>query len=168
LDQDREVIRTKKPLIGQLERHYYASGQVGWCLTYKYPLISHAGEAIGLVGFSRDLARPNESSEDYRHVDEALRFARKNIAKPASVMEMARVAGLSRYQLDRRMRTAFGLSAGQWLLKQRIDLACQRLTESDEPISAIAIAAGYADQSAFSRQFRRTTGISPGQYRASA
>ena len=72
---------------------------------------------------------------------------------------------MSRYQFDRRIRRVFGLNASQWLLKLRIDLAQQQLCETDAPISTIALNVGYADQSAFTRQFRSTTGMTPQDYR---
>ncbi|MCC9643307.1 AraC family transcriptional regulator [Rhodopirellula sp. JC740] len=164
-EQDRLVLQTGTPLITQLELHLYATHDVGWCLTNKYPLRGKDGSNIGLVGFSRDLGKPNQASDDYRSVAKAVQLAETKRDRPISVMEMAQIAGLSRFQLDRRMRIAFGLNTGQWLLKQRIDFARQQLDGSDKPIVTIARDAGYADQSAFTRQFRRATGLSPSQYR---
>ncbi|MGB5630828.1 MAG: helix-turn-helix transcriptional regulator, partial [Woeseiaceae bacterium] len=59
----------------------------------------------------------------------------------------------------------FGLTTGQWVLKTRISHASRVLVETDLPIADIALEAGYADQSAFTRQFRRSTGLSPSAYR---
>ena len=59
----------------------------------------------------------------------------------------------------------FGLSAGQYLTRLRIDRACGRLRHSDAPISQIALDCGYADQTAFTRQFRKVVGLSPCAYR---
>ncbi|MFG0267115.1 MAG: helix-turn-helix domain-containing protein [Rhodopirellula sp. JB055] len=163
--QDKAVLRSGKPLEAQLELHLYASRDVGWCLTNKYPLCGRDGNSVGVVGISRDLGRPNKSSDDYQSVAKAVAFAERYRNKPTSVSEMAEVANLSRFQLDRRMRIAFGLNTGQWLLKQRIDFACHHLETTQQPIVQIAQEAGYADQSAFTRQFRRATGLSPSQYR---
>jgi AraC-like DNA-binding protein len=59
----------------------------------------------------------------------------------------------------------FGLSAGQWLTRLRIDQAGERLRQGDAPIVEVALACGYADQTAFTRQFRKVVGLSPGAYR---
>jgi AraC-like DNA-binding protein len=40
------------------------------------------------------------------------------------------------------------------------------LTETDKPIVNIALESGYYDQSAFTRQFRLNTGLTPLQFRA--
>ncbi|WP_198001027.1 helix-turn-helix domain-containing protein [Gimesia fumaroli] len=46
----------------------------------------------------------------------------------------------------------------------RIDRAQQTLRASDTSIASVALSVGYAGQSAFTRQFRRTTGMSPRDY----
>lgn len=163
--QDKAVLQSGKALEAQLELHLYASRDEGWCLTNKYPLRGRDGNSVGVVGISRDLGRPNKSSDDYQSVAKAVAYAERNRDKPTSVTDMAEVANLSRFQLDRRMRIAFGLNTGQWLVKQRIDFACEHLETTDMPIVDIAHEAGYADQSAFTRQFRRATGMSPSHFR---
>lgn len=164
--QDQHVLTTGEPLLSQLELHLYASGDVGWCVTTKLPLRKRGGKVIGLVGVSQDLRLPDYEAAEYEHVAAAIEHAEKHLAARPSVEQLTAVAGMSRYQLDRRMRHVFGLTTGQWLVKIRIDLAQRLLSETDTPIAAIALQAGYADQSAFTRQFRRATGLSPRKYRA--
>ncbi len=52
------------------------------------------------------------------------------------------------------------------LLRARLDEAMRRLDDTDLPITTIASECGYYDQSSFTRQFRRATGLTPGTYRA--
>lgn len=164
--QDLKVVRTGESLISQLELHFYATGDVGWCLTTKLPLRKKkTGAVIGLVGVSQDLHRPDMSSQTYQHLAAAIRYAEAHLSEPPTVSELADVAEMSAYQLNRRMRHVFGLTAGQWLLQQRIDRAQQALRESETSIAAVALSVGYSDQSAFTRQFHRTTGVSPRDYR---
>jgi len=165
-DQDQHVLKTGEPLLSQLELHIYDSGNVGWCVTTKLPLRKHGGKVIGLVGVSQDLRLPDYEANEYEHVAAAIDYAEKNLSARPSVDRIAAVAGMSRYQLDRRMRHVFGLTTGQWLVKIRIDLAQRLLLATNTPIAAIALKAGYSDQSAFTRQFRRATGLSPREYRA--
>ena len=77
----------------------------------------------------------------------------------------ARRAGLSQAQFERRMTKIFHLSAGQYLIKARIDHAARLLASTALPIADIAQHAGFSDQSALSRQFRQVTGFAPRQYR---
>ena len=83
---------------------------------------------------------------------------------PLRVGDLAALAGLSTFQLDLRMRALFGVSVGQYLVRARIELACNRLRLTDEPISQIAQDCGYSDQAAFARQFRKSVGLTPSQY----
>lgn len=166
LRQDEALIRSGAAIVNQLELHLYPGGRTGWCLTNKVPLLGRTGRIVGLVGSSQDLRPPAEDDGDHDEVARSVQFARENLESRPAVGDLARVAGLSAYQIDRRIRRLFRLSAGQLLLKLRIDAAAERLRGSSEPIASIAIACGYSDQSAFARQFRRTIGLTPLEYRS--
>ncbi len=79
---------------------------------------------------------------------------------------MAAAVAMSVSQLERRMRRTFGLSPGQYLLRVRVDEATRRLTDTDEPLPSIAVNCGWYDQSAFTRQFTRLAGCTPGEFRS--
>jgi len=163
--QDQVVLETGQKLVDQLELHTVRSRDIGWCLTTKLPLLSLDGSIAGLVGISRDLRLPDMTSDDFAHISEAIRFAEQHGSRRPGIKDLAGIAGMSIYQLDRRMRRVFGLTTGQWMLKTRISRASLLLIETDKPIADIALEAGYSDQSAFTRQFRRSTGLSPTEYR---
>ena len=163
--QDKLVLETGRKLVDQLELHTVRSRDVGWCLTTKMPLVAHDGAIAGLVGISRDLRLPDMTSDDFAHIAEAIRYAEQHGSTRPSISELAGIAGMSIYQLDRRIKRVFGLTTGQWVLKTRISHASRVLIETEKPVADIALEAGYADQSAFTRQFRRSTGLSPTQYR---
>ncbi|MGB5689633.1 MAG: AraC family transcriptional regulator [Woeseiaceae bacterium] len=163
--QDQMVLETGQKLVDQLELHTVRSKDIGWCLTTKMPLFGKDDAIVGLVGISRDLRLPDMTSDDFAHIADAIRFAEQCISRRPAIAELAGIAGMSIYQLDRRMKRVFGLTTGQWVLKTRISHASRVLVETDLPIADIALEAGYADQSAFTRQFRRSTGLSPSAYR---
>jgi AraC-like DNA-binding protein len=163
--QDRAVLKTGQNLVDQLELHTVRSKDIGWCLTTKMPLFQKDGSVTGLVGISRDLRIPDMTSDDFEHISEAIQFAEQNISQRPTIVQLAAIASMSTYQLDRRMKRVFGLTTGQWVLKTRISHASRVLIETDRPVADIALEAGYADQSAFTRQFRRSTGLSPTEYR---
>lgn len=54
-EQDRQVLRTGYPIIDHLEMQWDLSGKPVWCLTTKLPLLSDSGQAVGIVGFSKDV-----------------------------------------------------------------------------------------------------------------
>jgi AraC-like DNA-binding protein len=166
LEQDHTVCRTGLAITQQLELHLYPTRQEGWCLTDKIPLRGGEGAVIGVAGISRDLQSPGESPEELAELAAVLEHSRTNLGAALRVEELAGIAGLSVYQLNRRLRRVFGITAGQLITKTRIDAASRLLRSGDALIADIAHACGYFDQSAFSRVFRRTAGLTPQQYRA--
>ena len=58
-----------------------------------------------------------------------------------------------------------GLPPHQWLLRQRVKAAKQLMTVRDLPLSEIAMSAGFANQSHFTRVFSAAVGVSPGAWR---
>ncbi|MNR53209.1 Melibiose operon regulatory protein [compost metagenome] len=70
-------------------------------------------------------------------------------------------------QLERHCKRVFQLTPRQMIHKARLEEASRLLLETEQPITEIALRCGYTDHSAFSRQFRALTGLSPSQYRDS-
>lgn len=166
--QDESVFRSGTPILNQLEVHFYASGGRGWCLTNKLPLRDRAGQVVGLMGMSKDLQAANERGRDYSSVARAVKHIQTNYGAPLRVAELAKLAGLSPYQFEQRIRAIFHLTPGQFIQKVRMENAMRLLRESGAAIARIALDCGYSDQSAFTRQFRQTTGMPPSDYRATA
>ncbi|OIO03775.1 MAG: hypothetical protein AUJ49_04020 [Desulfovibrionaceae bacterium CG1_02_65_16] len=77
--------------------------------------------------------------------------------------ELARQAGLSRHHFVRVFKTATGLPPHAYQMQQAIELA-KTLLADGASICQAALAAGFADQSHFSRRFRQFTGATPRQY----
>ena len=163
--QDRKVIAEGLSIRGRMELHLYPDGSEGWCLTWKEPLIDAGGVIRGLVGISRDApAFGVGAGFDGAFGDLGLHRRRISI-EPLRIPELAGQAGLSPYQFDQRIRALFGISAGQYLSRLRIGRACDRLRHTEAPLSELALECGYADQAAFTRQFHKSVGLTPGAYR---
>ncbi len=77
----------------------------------------------------------------------------------------AHVVGVHPDHLARAFRLRFGAPIGSYLRRLRLDWAAMRLETGDEGISAVALRAGFADQSHFTRTFKRHTGLTPQAYR---
>jgi AraC-like DNA-binding protein len=165
-EQDRRVAASGVAIVQNLELHLYPTRLEGWCLTDKAPLHGPGGRVIGLAGISRDLQSGGPAGDLFAEVAVALRHIRSNYGSDLRVDHLAELSGLSVYQLNRRFRAIFGITAGRLITKTRIDAASEMLRVGPRPIAEIANACGYYDQSAFSRVFRRTVGLTPRQYRA--
>jgi AraC family transcriptional regulator len=57
------------------------------------------------------------------------------------------------------------MTIGEYVRALRLDWATGQLVDSRKPLAVIAMEAGYADQSHFTRSFRRHTGSTPAEYR---
>lgn len=165
LDQDLSVCRSGRPIEDLLELHLYPDGREGWCLTTKLPLRDGAGRVVGLSGTSRDVRPPDVLDDSVEGLVEVLSGLHENPGGPHRVEELARKAGLSPARFSRRTRALFGLSPSQLVVKVRIDAARRMLLDRKIPIAGVALACGYCDQSAFTRQFKAVTGLTPAQYR---
>ena len=163
--QDRQVLATGQVVHNQLELHFYANRARGWCLTYKAPLTDRDGRIIGLTGISRDLHAPDQTNPAYARVAGALAHIQAHFGEPLTLRQLARIAGMSVAQLERYTHRILYLTPKQLIIQTRLE-AATRLLERPGSVAEIAHACGYADQSAFCRQFRTATGLSPTGYRA--
>ena len=84
---------------------------------------------------------------------------------PPGVAEIARAAGVHPVHLARTFREHHGMTIGEYVRKLRVEHACRQISTTDAPLSEIALAAGFCDQSHFSRTFKRVTGTTPAEYR---
>jgi AraC-like DNA-binding protein len=163
--QDELLFRTGKPIIDNLDLTLYPDRSPGWCITTKFPLYNAKKNLIALACISRDLVDPGHNSlvdEDFaRTIDYIL----EHYALPLRIPQLAKMAGLSASQFERRMKGIFHISAVQFLIKTRIHQASLALAQSQEAIADIALNCGFCDQSALSRQFKQLTGLTPREYR---
>ena len=98
-----------------------------------------------------------------------LRRAREMIEdrfrEPLRLTDVAREAGVHPAHLSRVFRQRHRESIAARVRRLRTEWAAERLVDSDDPISAIALAAGFADQSHLTRALRVRTGMTPARYR---
>ena len=88
-------------------------------------------------------------------------------AEPArgwTLQELAAQAGMSRSTFAQKFKAAVGESPMEYLTCWRMLLAGERLENSADSISAIALSLGYESESAFSTAFKRVMGAPPRRY----
>jgi AraC-like DNA-binding protein len=164
LAQDRAVLEGGGEIEDQLELHLYPNRAPGWCLTQKRALKNKAGRIVGLCGVSRDLAMADHKNPAYHKVAEAVGVIHEEFDGPLALPELARTANMSVAQIERYFLRIFHLTPRQLIIKTRVD-AASRMLAGEASVADIAQACGYADHSAFTRQFRATTGVTPSEYR---
>jgi AraC family transcriptional regulator len=91
---------------------------------------------------------------------------REQFAERISVGTIAGEIGIHPAHLSRAFLHQIGCTVGERIRVRRIEHVCSKLS-TDSPLSEIASAAGFADQSHMTRTFRRLVGMTPGAYRSS-
>ena len=74
---------------------------------------------------------------------------------------LAGIAQLSVHHFARAFRQTLGIPPHNYIVQRRVERAQQMLRNTELPLSEIAIAAGFTDQSHLARHFRTITGVSP-------
>ena len=92
-------------------------------------------------------------------------FLRSNYATNTSLSDLASIAKVSPFHLVRIFNDQVGVPPHEYQTQVRITNA-QRLLRDGYSISDAAIETGFFDQSHFSRNFKRITGLTPGKYLA--
>ena len=75
------------------------------------------------------------------------------------------MVGVHPVHLARAFRQTYDTTFAGYIRELRVEYARNELATSAMPLSVIAAAAGFCDQSHFCRSFRRATGLSPAEYR---
>lgn len=95
----------------------------------------------------------------------AQRWLQANFKSQVGVPQMASVAGLEERTFLRRFRAATGHNPSEYLQRLRIGRAREQLEMSTRAIGGIANEVGYLDVPSFGKLFKKSVGLSPGQYR---
>lgn len=95
------------------------------------------------------------------------RYITENLSETElNVDNLSEYVGLSRSQLNRRLKEIVGISPSDYIRNIKLQKACELLRTTDIDISQVAYALGFTAQSHFSTLFKRFTGMTPSEYRA--
>ncbi len=90
-----------------------------------------------------------------------------HFAENLTLADLAQNVGIHPVHLAQTFRKTYQCTVGEYVRNLRIEYACHELVASAKPIVEIALAAGFCDQSHFTRTFKRAVGTAPSQYRDS-
>lgn len=89
-----------------------------------------------------------------------------NLASDLRLGDLAQIASMSPHYFGELFRQSMGMTPHQYLAAQRIERAKQLLRSTSLTPSEVALTTGFADQSHFTKVFRRIAGTTPGRFRA--
>ena len=125
-------------------------------------ICAHVAHAYGGMQARSPMAKGGLAPWQERRAKEILAA---NLAGNVGLKELAHQCGLSVSHFSRAFRRSTGAAPHQWLLEHRVDAAKPLLRERKLPLSSVALACGFGDQSHFTRTFTRVVGVSPGAWR---
>lgn len=162
---DRQVIQTRRPLLGLIELFPNAEGKPEWFITDKLPLFDRAGRPCGVCGTVRSYEEQHVAMGPYLELAEVAEHIKHHFRESLDASRLARMAGLSVRHFTRKFRSTFQATPRDYLMRMRILHACTLLATSAQPITEIALHSGFYDHSDFARNFHRHMGLTPSAYR---
>jgi AraC-like DNA-binding protein len=167
LDDERvlrgERILSRVELVGRFDH------TARWYVTSKVPIRDAKGRIVGTAGVTRPLgeretATPATPSDSPLSV--ALRFISQHYADRITNEDLAKVCGLSVRAFERQFQAAYNTSPHDYIRQLRVRMSCGPLVFSRKSLAEIATGYGFADQSHFTKEFRRFMSETPRAYRA--
>ena len=94
-------------------------------------------------------------------LEQVLDYIHTYLDRPLHLNELAEISGISQYHFCRLFKQSMGVAPYQYVLQQRMEKAKELLQQRKYAIAEIALLVGFADQSRFTRHFRKYVGVTP-------
>lgn len=153
----------------------FRGGSVAWLMSRLYGefrRMSHAssltieGLTLEIIAeASRKLTAPESRGAHW--LEEARDILHDRFAENMSLEAIAQLVDVHPVHLASSFRGRYYCTIGDYRRRLRVEFACRELSRSSLPLAEIALAAGFSNQSHFSRIFKRLMGVTPSQYRVS-
>jgi AraC-like DNA-binding protein len=121
-------------------------------------------QCVRLAFAHTEETRPaGKSGYNHDAIQRARAYLHERFNEPVGLDELSAIAGLSPYHLVRSFTRRFGLPPHAYQIHVRIERARVRLA-AGAPLAEVASSVGFADQSHFTRHFRRIMNVTPANY----
>jgi PAS domain S-box-containing protein len=89
--EEVQILRTSQPVVNRVEQEVWLDGRVSWVSVSKVPLRLDSGEAVGILGISRDVTAQQLIEEELRKANETMLEDYSSAERVQSVMIPGRV-----------------------------------------------------------------------------
>ncbi len=150
------------------------SQSIAWLTTRFYKEFREADEVspLAMEGLAleilADLARATKRAtarKAPRWLGRVVEMVHDEFARPISLADLAAAVAVHPAHLAQVFREHYHCSLGEFIRRIRIEQAVRRMADPEASLAEISLATGFSDQSHFSRLFKRTTGMTPAQFR---
>lgn len=118
-----------------------------------------------ITDFTERMAKLNKSSSYCYQVIKAMEYIYNHLHEKLNVSDIAASLGLSVQYLSKLFHAETGVTLNRYILKKRIDAACQMLKYSEHEAVDIGNYLAFSSHSHFIQKFKQETGLTPKQYR---
>ena len=99
-------------------------------------------------------------------VERSIKYIHTHIKQKITVKQLADMEFLSPSRYREVFREVMGVSPTEYILGQRIHLACELIEQGDISLDGVAELCGFSDRLYFQRVFKKKTSVTPGKYRS--
>lgn len=110
-------------------------------------------------------SRDKTITDHKERINRVLLYIRENIAVPLSLETLSGVACFSPFHFHRLFQAHVGETLSGYVRRVRLERAALRLSHTEEPVTSIALSAGYETPAAFAKAFRQHFGKTPSEYK---
>lgn len=107
---------------------------------------------------------PNNYSLSQKALHRAQDYIQAHLTRELKLEELAKEVGFTSHHLTRLFKRFTGRPLHQYVIEKRVEAACRLMDAGQLSLKAIAAQVGFADQSHFTRHFKRLMGGTPAQY----
>src|SRR5262249_15706931 len=159
----------KKYLLN-LDNYAFAVGSLSWLLRrlYREFLMFDAASSLAIEGLTLEMLAevsrlnvPVVTRKPPSWISQVVAWVARRYRDRLPLAEIAAAVSVHPVHLAREFRRFQGCTVGEYIRRVRIEQACRELTDSTQSLAAIAAGAGFADQSHFSKTFKRLVGMTP-------
>jgi AraC-like DNA-binding protein len=136
-----------------------------WCVTSKIPVHDAHGRVVGTAGVTRPLNEQKPGTPADSPLSGAIRFVSQNFSESITNRDLAKACGLSVRAFERQFRATYHSSPHDYVRQIRVRMSCSALVFSKKSLAEVANEFGFADQSHFTKEFRRIMSETPRAYR---
>ena len=118
-------------------------------------------EMLALVGRLKDVKEQTRP----RWLSNAVDLLNAEFRNNLKVQDIAKEIGVHPFHLSRVFRMVHRQTVGEYVHKLRVAYACKLMESPDSDLVDVALSAGFADQSHFTKVFKNVTGMTPGVFK---
>lgn len=163
---EADRVEFTQPVVGLSALHRAMTDAIA-AIIVETPDIAQIEEAlVHVIGLLREERAPDPGPRARlsRAVANVRARLHDEVAAPLTLADLAKTAGLSRFQTLRLFKAEVGATPHAYLTQQRVKRA-KALISGGMPLAEASFAAGFADQAHMTRAFGRQLGVTPGAYR---